>query len=155
MKKRHFFARKTQFYYAISKILCIFADEPINYTIMTMQEIFDTIVEVSAEVRGVEKEVMYSDSHAHAVAEARSLAVFWLTAAGFETDDIVRFACKRNAESINKIKRNIEVYWTEKYCYRECIIEVGRRLHEHALMIDNPFDINVPIEHIRRITKKR
>lgn len=122
---------------------------------MTMQEIFETIVDVSAEVRGVNKQLLYSDNHSHAVAEARSLAVFWLSAAGFETDDIVRFAHKRNAESINKIKRNIETYWTEKYCYRECIIEVGRRLHEHALMIENPFDINVPIDHIRRITHKR
>lgn len=121
---------------------------------MTMQEIFETIVQVSAEVRGVEVDDMYSSSHAHALAEARSMAVFWLSAAGFETDDIVRFAHKRNAESINKIKRNIEVYWVEKYHYREGIIEIGRRLHEHAIQIENPFDVNIPINHIRRITKK-
>ncbi|MCQ2105949.1 MAG: hypothetical protein MJZ26_09175 [Fibrobacter sp.] len=121
---------------------------------MTKKEIFDKIVEITAEVCNVSHEDIMDGCRKEDVVTARTICVFWATAAGFSVESMVQCTETNNAHSINSVKARIEYYWTEKYAFHVLVKEVGKRLLDFAHSIDEDFDIWKPINHIRKITGK-
>lgn len=122
--------------------------------VMTKQEIFDTIVRVSSEVCGVIPDDVMNGSRKEDVVTARAISVFWLDAAGFSVESIVKCTDRNNANSINSIKAKQEEFWVNKFAYHMLIHEVGKRLLDIAHDIGEDFDIWKPIRHMGKVTGK-
>ena len=121
---------------------------------MTKQEIFDTIVEISASVCNVSTDDIMNQCRKFDAVTARSVATFWCIAAGFSVESLMRCADLQNHNSIDSIKAKIEEYWVERFAYHMLVREVGKRLLEVAHSIGEDFDAWKPIDHIQKNTGK-
>lgn len=121
---------------------------------MDKKGIFDKVIGITADVCMVEKDDIINGKRGGDVVAARSIVVFWLTAAGFSVESIKGCADVDNSSQINAIKARIEEYWVTRYAYHMLVKEVGVRLLEYAHSIGEDFDVETPINHIRRVTGK-
>lgn len=121
---------------------------------MTKKEIFDKIVETSAEVCGVATEDIMNQCRKFDAVTARSIATFWCIAAGFSVESLMKCADLQNHNSIDSIKLKIEEYWVERFAYHMLVREVGTRLLKVAHLIGEDFDAWKPINHIQINTGK-
>lgn len=121
---------------------------------MDKKGIFDMVIGITADVCMVEKDDIINGRRGGDVVAARSIVVFWLTAAGFSVESIKGCADVDNSSQINAIKSRIEEYWVTRFAYHMLVKEVGARLLEYAHSIGEDFDIETPINHIRRVTGK-
>lgn len=71
---------------------------------MTKKEIFDKIVEISADVCSVKASDIMEGSRKEDVVTARAISVFWLDAAGFSVESLLACTERANPQSINSIK---------------------------------------------------
>lgn len=85
---------------------------------------------------------------------ARSITVFWLVAAGFSVESIKGCTDVDSSSQINAIKARIEDYWVNRFAYHMLVKEVGRRLLAIARSVGEDFDIEIPINHLRKVTGK-
>lgn len=88
------------------------------------------------------------------VVTARSVAVFWLTAAGFSVESIKGCTEVDSSGQINNIKSRIEDYWKNRWAYHMIVKEVGRRLLNIAHSVGEDFDMEIPLNHMRRVSGK-
>lgn len=121
---------------------------------MNKKEIFDKILEVTADVCDVSAEEILDGTRKEDVVTARSITVFWLTAAGFSVESIKGCTDVVNSGQINAIKSRIEDYWVNRFAYHMLVKEVGRRLLDIAHSVGEDFDMDIPIDHIRKVTGK-
>lgn len=121
---------------------------------MTKKEIFDKITEITAEVCNVSQEDIMNGNRKEDVVTARTICIFWATAAGFSVESLVQCTDSNNANSINSVKARVETYWAEKFAFHVLVKEVGKRLLDFAHSIDEDFDIWKPIRHISKMTGK-
>lgn len=121
---------------------------------MDKMEIFNKVVQISAEVCNVSPDDIMNGVRKEDVVFARAISVFWLTAAGFSVESLLACADLNNANSINSIKAKQEEFWTERFAYHMLVKEAGRRLLDYAHSIGEDFDVNKPIRHLSRVTGK-
>lgn len=121
---------------------------------MTIQEIFDKIVEIAADVCNVSVDDIMNGCRKEDVVTARSIATFWCDAAGFSVEALLACADLQNHNSIDSIKAKFEEYWVERFAYHMLVKEVGKRLLEYAHAIGEDFDVNKPIRRMGQITGK-
>lgn len=119
---------------------------------MTKQEIFTHIIDTCARVCGVSNEEIMNGRKNDSVVIARSIAVFWLNAAGFSVADIMRCTGRKNHESIDSIKNKIEAYWSQIWDYHVFVEAVGSGLHDIGQSCGISFDMWKPIRRIQAIT---
>lgn len=120
---------------------------------MDKKEIFAHVVRTTAEVCDVSVEAILDGTKTEETVSARCICVFWLLAAGFSTSAITSCADVSSSQ-VNAIKDRAEEYWKNKFTFHILLIEVGMRLKEIAHSVDEDFDIDKPINHMRRITGK-
>lgn len=121
---------------------------------MTKNEIYEKILAIAALVCCVDPEDIRSGSRKFDVVTARSIAVFWLNAAGFSVESLLACSGKEGHNTFDSIKDKIEEYWTDRFAYHMLTIEVGRRLLDFAHSIGEDFDMWKPINRIAEITGK-
>lgn len=121
---------------------------------MDKKTISDSIIKVTAEVCFVTPEEILNGCKKEDVVTARSIAVFWLTAAGFSVESIKGCADVDSSGQINAIKARIEDYWVNRFAYHMLVKEAGRRLLDIAHAVGEDFDMDIPINHIRKVTGK-
>lgn len=121
---------------------------------MDKREIFDHVIRVTAEVCMVTEDEIMNGCRKEDVVTARSVAVFWLTAAGFSVESIKGCTDVDSSGQINNIKARIEDYWVNRWAYHMIVKEVGRRLLEVARSVGEEFDMEIPLGHMRRVTGK-
>lgn len=121
---------------------------------MTKKEIFDKIVEISADVCSVGIDEIMNGCRKEDVVTARAISVFWLDAAGFSVESLLTCAELNNANSINSIKAKQEEFWVSRFAYHMLVAETGKRLLDYAHSIGEDFDIWKPIRHMSKITGK-
>ena len=121
---------------------------------MTKKEIFDKIAETCADVCNVKVSDIISGSRKEDVVTARTLLIFWADAAGFSVESLVICTETNNANSINSVKARVEDYWTDRFAFHVLLKEVGKRLLDYAHSIGEDFDVQKPINKLRRITGK-
>lgn len=121
---------------------------------MTKREIFDKIIETTAEVCNVEVEEIIKKCKREDVCYARALCVFWCDAAGFTVETMVRFCECKNANSINSIKARLEGMWKDKCSFHILCSEIGNRLLAYARSIGEDFDVYQPLRRMSKITGK-
>lgn len=121
---------------------------------MDKKEIFDHIIDVTAEVCMVEAEEIINGSRRDDVVTARSIVVFWLNAAGFSVESIKSCAGVDSSGQVNAIKSRMEDYWKNKFAYHMWVKEVGVRLLKIARSMGENFDMEMPLNHMRRVTGK-
>lgn len=121
---------------------------------MNKREIFNKILQVTAEVCDVEEKEILDGNRKEDVVTARSITVFWLVAAGFSVESIKGCTDVDSSSQINAIKARIEDYWANRFAYHMLVKEVGRRLLAIARSVGEDFDIEIPINHLRKVTGK-
>lgn len=122
---------------------------------MTKQEIFTHIIDTCARVCNVPKEDIIGSRRNDSIVIARSIAVFWLDAAGFSVDDIMRCTGRKNHECVDTIKKSIEGRWVKIWDYHVFVKEVGDSLHDIGQSYGIDFDIWKPIRRIQAITGRK
>lgn len=121
---------------------------------MTKKEIFDKILRTTADVCNVSSDDIIDGSRKEDVVTARTICVFWCSAAGFSVESLVQCTEVNNAYSINAVKARIEEYWVDRFAFHILIKEVGRRLQNFARSIGEDFDVMKPVNHLSRVTGK-
>lgn len=121
---------------------------------MTKKEIFDKIAETCADVCNVSVEDIINGSRKEDVVTARTLLIFWTDAAGFSVESLVKCTESNSPNSINSVKARVEEYWSNRFAFHVLLKEIGKRLLEFAHSIGEDFDVQKPVNHLRRITGK-
>lgn len=121
---------------------------------MDKKTIFDSVIRVTAEVCLVTEAEILNGCKKEDVVTARSVAVFWLTAAGFSVESIKGCTEVDSSGQINNIKSRIEDYWKNRWAYHMIVKEVGRRLLNIAHSVGEDFDMEIPLNHMRRVSGK-
>lgn len=121
---------------------------------MDKRQIFNRIIEVTAQVCDVTTDEILDGTRKEDVVTARSITIFWLTAAGFSVESIKGCTDISSSSQVNNISSRIEDYWVNRFAYHMLVKEVGRRLLDIAHSVGEDFDMDIPINHMRRITGK-
>lgn len=121
---------------------------------MTKQEIYNKILTITAEVCSVDLQDLINGRRTEDAVVARSVLIFWCTAAGFTCQSLLKYTGKKGANSIKSIQQQIEDFWKDKFAYHMLIKEVGNRLLDYAHSVGEEFDIERPIKHMSKITGK-
>ena len=121
---------------------------------MTKQEIYNKILDITAEVCNVSATDIKDGSRRYDVVIARSICIFWADNAGFSVESLLACTDREHHNSIHSIKAKIEEYWTELFAYHMLVTEVGKRLLDYANSIGEDFDMYKPIRRIAYITGK-
>lgn len=121
---------------------------------MTKMELFNKVLETTAEVCNVSVEDIMNGCRREDVCGARSIVVFWCDAAGFTCQSVLSCIGKRGSNSIKSIEQQIIYNWTNRFAYHLFIKEVGDRLLEYANSINEQFDTEKPLKHMSKVTGK-
>lgn len=121
---------------------------------MTKKEIFDKILDVSAEVCDVDKEDIMSGVRSENVVVARTICVFWCMSAGFSVESLLKCTDRTNPNSINSITARVEEFWVNKFAFHVLMKEVGKRLLDYAHSIGEDFDVIRPLDRVAKSTDK-
>lgn len=121
---------------------------------MTKKEFFNKILETTAEVCSVSKEEIMNGCRKEDVCGARSIVVFWCTAAGFTCQSLLTCIGRTGANSIKSISEQIEYNWKNRFAYHIFLKEVGQRLLNYSSSIGEPFDLEKPLKHMSKLTGK-
>ncbi|CAJ0596541.1 unnamed protein product [Cylicocyclus nassatus] len=112
------------------------------------------ILRTTADVCNVSSDDIIDGSRKEDVVTARTICVFWCSAAGFSVESLVQCTEVNNAYSINAVKARIEEYWVDRFAFHMLCREVGKRLLEYAHSIDEDFDMELPLRRIAKVTGK-
>lgn len=121
---------------------------------MTKLELFNKILQITAEVCNVKAEDIMNGCRKEDVCGARSIVIFWCNAAGFTCSSLLTCIGRSGANSIKTINKNIEEYWKTRFAYHIFVKEVGTKLLRYAQSIGEEFDIEIPLKHMSKITNK-
>lgn len=119
---------------------------------MTKKQIFDTIVNVSAEVCNVSVNDIMTQRRMADVVTARSIATFWCLSCNMSVQDMMVCIGLKNHNSIDSIRSKFEYKWVNENCYHMLILETGIRILNLANEHGESFDLWGPIEHLQKIT---
>lgn len=122
--------------------------------IMTKKEFFNKILETTSDVCNVKSEDIMNGCRKEDVCGARSIVVFWCTAAGFTCQSLLTCVGRSGANSIKSIQSQIEYNWKNRFAYHIFLKEVGMKLLNYASQIGEEFDIEIPLKHISKVTGK-
>lgn len=121
---------------------------------MTKLELFNTILETTAEVCNVPALDIMNGCKKEDVCVARSIVVFWCNAAGLACQSLLTCIGKTGINSIKSIESQIDYNWVHRFAYHIFLVEVGKRLLEYAHSIGEDFDIEIPIGRLSKHTGK-
>lgn len=121
---------------------------------MTKTEFFNKILETTAEVCNVSTDDIMNGCRKEDVCGARSIVVFWCTAAGFTCQSLLKCVGRTGANSIKSIEKQIEYNWANRFAYHIFMQEVGKRLLQFAASIGEDFDVDNALRVLRKSTGK-
>lgn len=118
---------------------------------MTKREIFDKVIETTSDVCNVPITDIMERRRTDDAVIARTIALFWLTAANMSTREIMKFTNTNNHQSIDAMRAAIEPNW-KMWDYHILVEEVGRRLADYGVTQGIMFDYWRPIRRIQNAT---
>lgn len=121
---------------------------------MTKLELFNKILQTTAEVCNVSAQDIMNGCRKEDVCGARSIVVFWCNAAGFTCQSLLTCIGRSGANSIKSIMEQIEYNWANRFAYHLFVKEVGNQLLNYASEIGEVFDVEKPLKHMSKLTGK-